>query len=299
MFQIELLKLSILWRYSIYILLSSVVTSGLNIIHTQYVLGIEPRPELFIVPIIAGIIFGYYLAKLKVGAEIITMPGEGWVYLKYIVMSCFVTAVLNIVHTEWVLDRHLDSTLFIAPLVAGVFFGYLLARIKILNNRLTQLATTDALTGANNRLHFDNTIKAEIDRVMRDGGIFSIIYFDIDNFKAINDEHGHMFGDKILIELVKIIQQQNRQYDNISRYGGEEFIILAAGAKKESAIIQANRLREIIMSHNFDNIDQLTCSFGIAEFKPDSDKNVDVIRRADDALYKAKNSGRNSVVMAD
>lgn len=147
-------------------------------------------------------------------------------------------------------------------------------------------------------MHFDNAINAETGRVMRDGGIFSVIYFDIDNFKTINDEHGHMFGDKILIELVEIIQRQNRMYDNVSRYGGEEFIILAAEATKERAVIQANRLREVIMTHNFDIIDELTCSFGVAEFIPGKDKSEDVIKRADEALYKAKHSGRNSVVMA-
>jgi len=289
------IQASTIWRYAIYISISAIVTSGLNILHIKYILDIDPRPSLFFIPIVAGVFFGYLIAKLKPGTTLITSAAEGWIYLKYIVMSCFVTAVLNIVHTEWILQRKLEGALFIAPFIAGIFFGYLLARIKILNNRLLQLATTDTLTGAYNRLQFDRLIQIEIDRVKRYGGTFSIIYIDVDNFKEINDTLGHLCGDKVLVDLVNIIHKQNRQPDILTRYGGEEFIVLASNTHKEGAKIHAERLREKIACHSFEKIKQMTCSFGVAEYNPDFEDQKDVIVRADTALYKAKKSGRNKV----
>lgn len=141
-------------------------------------------------------------------------------------------------------------------------------------------------------------IQIEIDRVKRYGGTFSIIYIDVDNFKEINDTQGHICGDKVLVDLVTIIHIQNRQPDIHARYGGEEFIVLASNTHKQGAKIHAERLREKIFSHSFENIKQLTCSFGVAEYNPEGEDQKDVITRADTALYKAKTSGRNKVELS-
>ena len=96
-----------------------------------------------------------------------------------------------------------------------------------------------------------------------------------------------------MVELVQLIKEQNRQPDFLSRYGGEEFIVLSTNTDLEGAKIQAERLREKIMHHNFNSIPQVTCSFGIAEYHPQN--NREVISNADAALYRAKQNGRNRV----
>ena len=216
------------------------------------------------------------------------------VYLLYIAISCLFTAGLNIIHAEYMLNIPLTPQAFIAPIFAGVLFGYLLARIKLLHEQMSLMAHTDPLTSIYNRLHFSNFLDAEIDRVKRYGGTFSLIFFDLDRFKQINDEYGHLVGDEVLKELAEVVRNANRNADIFARYGGEEFIILAPATDTAGARIHAERLRRDIENHRFNGIHQLTCSFGIAEFQPDDDVTT-LFKRADAALYNAKKLGRNRV----
>ena len=284
-----------LWVYTLYITLACLVTSGLNIFHTKYILGIELSGPLFIAPIIAGILFGYLSAHIRLSKPIIYYPGDVWIFLKYILFSCFVTATLNIVHTDWVMNTKLKPELFIAPVIAGLFFGYLLAKIKTLNNRLMQLATTDVLTQTYNRMQFDNFLTMEIDRVNRYGGTFSVIFFDVDNFKRINDQFGHPVGDDVLTSLADLVKQHNRRTDIFARYGGEEFVILTNSIDRYGALNYAQRLRKGIQQTYFEQIGNLTCSFGVAEFKKGQDTAQSIMKAADEALYRAKQNGRNCV----
>lgn len=217
------------------------------------------------------------------------------VYSLYIAISCLFTSGLNIIHAEYLLNIPLTPRAFIAPLFAGVLFGYLLARIKLLHEQMCLMAHTDPLTSIYNRLHFSNFLDAEIDRVKRYGGTFSIIFFDLDRFKQINDEYGHLVGDEVLKEVAEIVQHANRNADIFARYGGEEFIILAPATDIAGARIHAERLRRDIEHHRFNGVNQLTCSFGIAEFQPDDDDVTTLFKRADTALYNAKTHGRNRV----
>lgn len=282
------------WIYPLYIILASAMTSALNVVHTKYVLGIELNVYLFIVPILAGIIFGYATAKIRTSYKVPIYQSDVRIYLKYIFLSCLVTSALNVIHTEWVLERNLELTLFVAPVIAGVFFGYLLAHIKTLNNKLVQLATTDMLTEACNRMHFESLLKIEINKVQRYGGTFSIIFFDVDKFKNINDEYGHQAGDKVLEELSKLIRSRIRVTDVFSRYGGEEFIIMSTATGLEGATIFANSLCDAIQKHTFTNVGTVTCSFGVVEYDEKSIA-ASLINTADKALYKAKEKGRNCV----
>ena len=217
------------------------------------------------------------------------------VYLLYIAISCLFTCGLNIIHAEYMLNIPLTPQAFIAPLIAGLLFGYLLARIKVLHERMSLMAHTDPLTNIYNRLHFSNFLDAEIDRVKRYGGTFTLIFFDLDRFKDVNDEYGHLVGDEVLKQVAEIVQRANRNADIFSRYGGEEFIILAPATNTAGARIHAERLRKDIETHQFSSINKLTCSFGIAEFQPDHDDATSVFKRADAALYNAKKYGRNRV----
>ncbi len=284
------------WIYPLYILTACAFTAGLNIVHSKYILGIELTASIFIVPTIAGIIFGYLTARIRLQGYRVSDFSDWRVFLKYILFACLVTSTLNVVHTEWVLDDRLRGELFVAPLVAGVFFGYLLARVKTLNNRLLKLATTDMLTQLCNRMQFDNYLSQEIDKVKRYGGTFSVIYFDIDNFKQINDQFGHLVGDKVLSIFANHIQSIKRKSDIFARYGGDEFIILAPSTNLESALKQAELLKQSIERIQIDEVPKLSCSFGVTEFSEEHHNNNGLINVVDQALYAAKNQGRDTIV---
>jgi diguanylate cyclase (GGDEF)-like protein len=217
------------------------------------------------------------------------------VYFLYISVSCLFTSGLNIIHAEYMLKIPLTPQAFALPVFAGVLFGYLLARIKLLHQQMSLMAYTDPLTSTYNRLHFGNFLDAEIDRVKRYGGTFSLIFFDLDHFKNINDEYGHLVGDEVLKQVAEVVENANRRADIFARYGGEEFIILSPATDISGAQQHAERLRRDIAKHRFGEIDRLTCSFGVAEYKPDSDDVPSLFKRADSALYNAKKLGRNRV----
>jgi len=217
------------------------------------------------------------------------------VYLLYMAISCLFTSALNIIQAKYMIDIPLTPEAFIMPVFAGLLFGYLLARIKLLQEQMSLVAYTDPLTNIYNRLHFGNFLDSEIDRVKRYGGTFSIIFFDLDQFKKVNDEYGHLVGDEALREVADIVQHANRKADIFARYGGEEFIILTPATDITGAGIHAERLRADIKEHQFSEINKLTCSFGVTEFKPDEDDVASLFKRADSALYNAKHLGRNRV----
>ena len=217
------------------------------------------------------------------------------VYFLYIAISCLFTSGLNIIHAEYLLNIPLTPAAFITPVFAGLLFGYLLARIKLLHQQMSLMAYTDPLTNIYNRLHFGHFLDAEIDRVKRYGGTFSIIFFDLDRFKEVNDEYGHLVGDEVLKRVAEIVEKANRNADIFARYGGEEFIILAPATDIAGARVHAERLRNDIEHYRFSEISHLTCSFGVAEYKPDADDVMSLFKRADTALYNAKKLGRNRV----
>jgi len=217
------------------------------------------------------------------------------VYFLYIAISCLFTSGLNIIHAEYMLNIPLTPEAFIAPIFAGILYGYLLARIKLLHEQMSLMAYTDPLTNTYNRLHFGHFLDAEVDRVRRYGGTFSIIFFDLDRFKKINDEYGHLVGDEVLKQVTAVVEKANRSADIFARYGGEEFIILAPATDIAGARIHAERLRNDIENHRFSEVNKLTCSFGIAEYKSEADDVPSLFKRADTALYNAKKLGRNRV----
>ncbi|MEF3191910.1 MAG: diguanylate cyclase [Campylobacterales bacterium] len=155
-------------------------------------------------------------------------------------------------------------------------------------------ATIDALTGIYNRLKFNEILTQEISRFERYGHPLALIMFDIDHFKAINDTLGHQQGDRILVELATLIAKNLRETDLFARWGGEEFMILAVETSPEGAVTIAQKLRDLVRSHDFGIGHALTCSFGVTAIAT-NDTFDDLIRRADDALYLAKERGRDRV----
>lgn len=159
---------------------------------------------------------------------------------------------------------------------------------------LQKMATTDTLTGIFNRRKFNSALEDEIKRVERYPAPMSLILFDIDHFKLINDTFGHQAGDSVLAQLAKLVSKKTRAQDVFARWGGEEFVILAPGSSLENTAQLAEKLRDAVAKWNFNKVGKVTCSFGVTEFR--SGENADALtKRVDDALYRAKKNGRNRV----
>ncbi len=160
--------------------------------------------------------------------------------------------------------------------------------------KLRLLSTTDELTGAYNRRAFNEYLHANIGRAKRYDELLSMFLFDIDHFKNINDSHGHEVGDLVLKALVRVVKESIRQEDIMARWGGEEFTVLLPQTGKDDALQLAERLREKISVHDFPKIGHVTVSIGLAELQVD-DTSDSFVKRADIAVYQAKEGGRNIV----
>lgn len=160
-------------------------------------------------------------------------------------------------------------------------------------------AKVDALTGLGNRTRFDY----EMNRLVSAQKPFGLIMMDIDHFKAINDKHGHLIGDRVLRQLGKIMSTRTRATDIVTRYGGEEFAILLPGTEFQHTQLVAEKLRSSVQkiymrrTDTGKHIGRITASFGVAEYAPDETA-TDLIERADKALFKAKTGGRNRIELA-
>ncbi|MFN3739958.1 MAG: GGDEF domain-containing protein [Thermodesulfovibrionales bacterium] len=170
---------------------------------------------------------------------------------------------------------------------------------------MERLSITDALTGLFNRRYFYEALQKEIERVKRYKATFSIVLIDIDDFKKVNDEYGHLAGDRVLQVLADILRKALRKVDIIARYGGEEFILLLPNTQKEDAGIIANRIREKISKTIFEcNSDKgievlcpVTISGGITTCPDDFIDADRLLSAADKAMYEAKSLGKNRIVL--
>ena len=176
-------------------------------------------------------------------------------------------------------------------------------QIKISNeleenrNRLEAIAITDPLTQLFNRRKFSEMLQFEIGRERRyKNGLFFMVC-DIDKFKDINDEYGHIVGDEVLKMIAKLLKDSTRETDIVARWGGEEFVLLITNTDVSFAPIIANKLRKLIEITKFRNVGGVTASFGIAYYQENDDEES-LFARADKALYQAKNNGRNCVAVS-
>ncbi|MBU1668982.1 GGDEF domain-containing protein [bacterium] len=161
--------------------------------------------------------------------------------------------------------------------------------------QIKKLAEYDPLTKIYNRVKLNSLFPEIFYKANRYGQHFSIILLDIDHFKKINDTYGHNIGDKVLVELARLINMGLRQSDTFARWGGEEFIIVSEMSTRKETVALASRLRSQVENYSFDIIKNITCSFGVSEFK-DGDTQTRLLERVDTALYEAKERGRNQVV---
>jgi diguanylate cyclase (GGDEF)-like protein len=169
--------------------------------------------------------------------------------------------------------------------------------LEELARNLDFTAATDPLTGLFNRRKLNRELAMEMLRSQRYKTPLSLVMYDLDHFKKVNDTHGHQIGDNVLIELSRIVAAHIRNTDVLARWGGEEFVILTPGCTGDMACQLAENLRNAIRMLAIDNVEAITCSFGVAQFE-DSDTPETFIARADEALYRAKINGRNRIDLA-
>jgi len=172
------------------------------------------------------------------------------------------------------------------------------AELSLAHSALEKVAITDRLTGLVNRLKLDETFAFEKARADRYGKPLAVIIMDIDKFKSVNDAFGHQTGDSVLKEFAGILTRIARSTDIVGRWGGEEFMIICPETDLDAAICLAERMRAQVAAHEFRSVGSRTSSFGVAAFRK-GDKEADIVKRADDALYRAKQGGRNLVEPED
>ena len=170
--------------------------------------------------------------------------------------------------------------------------------LKDQRDRMEEMATLDSLTGLANRRSFRLSLKEEFNRFIRYADPVSLLLADLDNFKKINDTYGHPRGDAVLKETARIIQDAMRAVDHVARFGGEEFVVVMPKTDLDGACIAAERIRAAVEINHFEGLPEagaMTISIGVTTLSEDVEDMDALIKMADDALYRAKENGRNRV----
>lgn len=173
------------------------------------------------------------------------------------------------------------------------------SRLLHQNAQLKQTTLQDDLTTAFNRRHLDVYLEEELERSRRYGRTFSMLFFDMDHLKTVNDRYGHLAGSRVLREVAQLIQDKLRKSDRLFRYGGDEFVVTLPETGAAGALRVANRLRRAVRGHRFLATEgrtvSLTASFGVATFPHDGSSQEEMIRVADQAMYRVKSKTRDGV----
>ncbi len=212
----------------------------------------------------------------------------------------------NGIANQWLNIRYAYKVDYSRVWLVGAIFLLILAlvayRYKVVagyNRQLKFMAQHDALTGISNRNKLYEYLDNGLELYRRYERPSAVIFFDVDDFKQVNDQHGHNEGDRILIEIADIVKSTIRKTDQIGRWGGEEFLIILPESDLEMAAVLAEKLRATIEQHDFGlGTGNLTCSFGISQVQQ-ADTIASLVHRADKALYLSKNGGKNCVRIAE
>jgi diguanylate cyclase (GGDEF)-like protein len=224
-----------------------------------------------------------------------------------IVLSLFVTLVAGAVAGGYQSRSFVLAT--IVPAIVGPVMNLVFVRVILqleeVEERLRRLAVTDDLTGVYNRRHFLGLADQEVARAARFGKPFSVIVLDVDSFKRINDENGHAAGDAVLKAVALDCLRFCRRIDTFARLGGDEFVFLLPETRLDEAVPFAERIRAAIADTRVGHLNRtisITASLGVQTYKEDGEALEGLLDRADQAMYDAKESGRNRVsttVLAD
>ncbi|MFA7280440.1 MAG: GGDEF domain-containing protein [Sterolibacterium sp.] len=264
---------------------------------------------------VGGLIFALQMAL--VGALLFTRS-DSWPGLRIVIGgtalagSALLLLRVALQLTDSALPRELLTP---SPEQSGIFlFGFIFRLVFAFSflllleaqryEELRVLATRDPLTGARNRRSFFELVEQEVARQRRSGEALTLMILDLDHFKQVNDDYGHLAGDQVLREVKAAIEHLLRLPDSLARYGGEEFCILAPNTDAGGGATLAERVRNgiagLTLTIGGKNLQPVTASIGVATLAVgESVANVDeLLARADAALYQAKNAGRNRVVIA-
>lgn len=225
--------------------------------------------------------------------------------LLIMIISLIITLVLHhLTDTDMgylsILSAILAPTL-IAPIIIYKFLD-IIRQLRLAHELLENLSQEDYLTGVYNRRHLEQTAAKDFSLSRRHDFPVSIMIMDLDHFKQINDTHGHLVGDQVLIELTQCVYEIIRQTDIFGRYGGEEFVLFMPHTALEDALMLAERIRQAVADRQFESETSplnVTVSLGVAAMTPKTNTLEDLILNADLALYRAKEQGRNRVAMYD
>ena len=246
----------------------------------------SPLLNLYLLPIIASaLIFGKLPTAFKVGA----------------IIACFMFLAYN-PKSKTLLTLPLWGEILAisAPMILVAYITTMLAAdIRYAVDKIKQVSDTDELTGAYNMRAFSSVLQRAFRQAVRYGHALSVVMIDSDNLKQINDTHGHESGNRLLQHVVRCIREQLRGSDVMARFGGDEFIVLLPETNNKGALEMAERIRKAVEISRFDVRSahaSITVSLGIASY-PEDGGNLDVILdKADKAMYRAKQRGRNRVV---
>lgn len=225
-------------------------------------------------------------------------------------IACSESAVLNVtsvafssfliaflVHLFDLMDHVMVYQFAINVIAANTLFGLAIPTLLADNLQLRKVAFTDSLTQVASRERLEQRAALEIIRSTQEHKPLSLMVFDIDYFKKINDEFGHHVGDQALQQLARLAQTSLRPTDLLGRFGGDEFVVLLPSTGQHAALMIAERILEQLQQIYIADVHQLTASFGVAELTRDEDYEQ-LFRRADRALYQAKHAGRNRICLA-
>ena len=232
-------------------------------------------------------------------ADIRIIGSEGsWFLISYVPAA--VIPYANAENGYWIaLKRLFDlPSLLLALVFTASAFNILFSLYRTENEKLKEIASHDLMTGCLSRRAGIKILEAAMKSSEHNKKPLSMLLLDIDHFKRVNDNWGHMVGDKVLKRVAKIVKGEVRVQDSVIRTGGEEFVVLLPDTDAQQAFLTAERLRAAIESFSHPNVGKITASFGVAEKRKD-DNRLSWYKRVDDALYHAKETGRNRVFNAD
>jgi len=268
-------------------------------------------PTLALFPVIGSSSLIYIVSQLNNPALLLTEGylGVFWTFIvsgmtfNYALVSASVSSLILLIAGLYImtdLDTYAIHVFWVLCSFSFGFFGALMfdrskKAIFITQQGLHRLAVTDELTGVFNRNQLNKTISCEISRSLRYKKTFGFVVIDIDYFKNINDTFGHAEGDIVLRKIAQLIANLIRSNDTLVRWGGEEFVVIAVDVDKNKLIHICENLLRKIESNDFSPINKVTVSIGATLFNTDDTQDV-LLLRADKALYKAKDKGRNRVV---
>ncbi len=291
------------------------VMHGLIWPHVTYLLGRRsPDPDrleyrsLLIDSLLIGMWAAVIQFSLMVSGLIISMAwmnnmavgGEPFFFKGLLATAAGIALGVVVAGAGWMPEPSLLQAMCSLPMLLSYpqLIGLRDHRInKRLNEKrrtLEKMSQVDGLAGVNNRPYWEYLARTEFNRARRQGWNCSLMLLDVDHFKEFNDAHGHVAGDEIIRTIGRVLRESTRGEDPVGRYGGEEFAAVLTGAAASEAVAKANAIREAVVGHK-GGAGPVSVSVGVAELTPEIDGFTDWLERADEALYRAKNAGRNRV----